>query len=463
MLSKVLEDNEKFRIDSEYFKKRYFNIEQLIKKYQFIKLKDVNCEIIHPSEIKRYFVSKKDGVLFFRTQNLRPLKIDLSNQVYISKTDAKKLSKNEIKYDDILMTRTGANFGDCFIYHLDKKAIASSHIFIIRNKFFNQTFLSIFFNTQYGRYLINKGMYGGVQPEIAPYYLKNIPIPIFSTTFQSQIETLVKTAYEKLKQSKALYKEAKDLLLEELDLKDFKPSDENIAIKSFKESFEATGRLDSEYYQPKYDEILKKIKSYKGGWDYIGNIITWKKGIEVGSEAYQEKGKGFLRVSDFSKFGIENISKKISNELYEELKNDFKPQIGDILFTKDGTIGLSYVVKENIEAIVSGAFLRLTLQEKYKNFSKETLSLIFNSIISKMQVEQLSGGAIIAHLKPSDFEKFVIPLIDNTIQEKIEQKIKKSFQLKQQSKQLLNLAVKAVEVAIEEDEEEAMEFIDEDN
>lgn len=41
----------------------------------------------------------------------------------------------------------------------------------------------------------------------------------------------------------------------------------------------------------------------------------------------------------------------------------------------------------------------------------------------------------------------------------IEQKIKESFKLKEESKQLLELAKKAVEVAIEEDEEIAMKLI----
>ncbi len=119
-------------------------------------------------------------------------------------------------------------------------------------------------------------------------------------------------------------------------------------------------------------------------------------------------------------------------------------------------------MKENIDGILSGAFLKLTLKDEYKDFSKETLSLIFNSILSKMQVEKLSGGAIIAHLKPSDFETFVIPIIDHSIQTQIEEKIQKSFQLKKESKELLELAKKAVEIAIEEGEEVALKYIKEE-
>ena len=57
---------------------------------------------------------------------------------------------------------------------------------------------------------------------------------------------------------------------------DFKPSVENIATKSFKESFETSGRLDSEYYQPKYDEIIEKIKSYKGGFENLQTACRLK-------------------------------------------------------------------------------------------------------------------------------------------------------------------------------------------
>ena len=392
-------------------------------------------------------------------------KMDFENNVkYVSEKAYNFLQKSKLFGGEILINKIG-NPGQMFLMpKLDIPMTLGMNLFMVRlknNSILNNYYVYIFFNTKIGKNIIYRKINGAVPLTIDKKAINSLPVPIFSNTFQSQIENLVRTSYDKLKESKKLYKEAEDLLLEELGLKDYQPSDKNIAIKSFSQSFGVSGRLDSEYYQPKYDEILEKIKSYKGGWDYIANIVDWQKGVEVGSEAYQEAGKGFLRVSDFSKFGIENISKKISNELYEELKDNFKPQVGDILFTKDGTIGLSYVVKENLEAIISGAFLRLTLQEKYKNFSKETLVLIFNSIVSKMQVEQLSGGAIIAHLKPSDFENFVIPIIDNKIQEKIEQKIQVSFQLKKESKELLDLAVKAVEIAIEKDENKAMEFIDE--
>ena len=207
-LSEVQRDNATKRIDSEFFKKEYLEVVEHIKQRDFIQLKDTDITIKHPTEIERKYVEAENGVWFFRTQNLRPLCIDAeSNRVFISKADAQKLFKNLINTNDILMTRTGANYGDCAIYNISEITIASSHILIIKNLFFNQSFLSVFLNTKFGRIQINKGMYGGLQPEIAPYYLKNIYVPIIPMPFQLEIEKLVKDSHLALEQSKALYKE----------------------------------------------------------------------------------------------------------------------------------------------------------------------------------------------------------------------------------------------------------------
>ena len=56
--------------------------------------------------------------------------------------------------------------------------------------------------------------------------IKNYLIPDLSETFQKEIENLVLTAHEKIEQSKIFYKKAEEILLEELNLKDFAPKNE---------------------------------------------------------------------------------------------------------------------------------------------------------------------------------------------------------------------------------------------
>ena len=111
--SKLISDSHNKRFDSEYFKKEYLQIEEMLKKVSKNTLKGLNAKIRHPSEIKREYNEK--GILFVRAQNVRPLLMDFSNEVFISADNAELLSQNNIGYRDILITRTGANFGQVAI------------------------------------------------------------------------------------------------------------------------------------------------------------------------------------------------------------------------------------------------------------------------------------------------------------------------------------------------------------
>lgn len=78
-----------------------------------------------------------------------------------------------------------------------------------------------------------------------------------------------------------------------------------------------------------------------------------------------------------------------------------------------------------------------------------------------MQAERDTNGAIIQHWKPSDIEKVVIPIIDMEQQEKIAIKIKESFSLRKKSNELLDWAKRAVEIAIEQNEGVALQWLKE--
>ena len=67
----------------------------------------------------------------------------------------------------------------------------------------------------------------------------------------------------------------------------------------------------------------------------------------------------------------------------------------------------------------------------------------------KLQAERDSGGSIISHWKISEIENVLIPLLDFKLQEKIAQKIQKSFALRKESKDLLESAKAKVEQAIQ--------------
>lgn len=453
MFSEVKKNNDIFRFDAESNKKQYIDIINTIKHNKFDFIKNFDISIFHPCEIKRSFI--KNGCWFFRAQNLRSLYVDEeSNPVYISESDAKLLSNNVIKNKDVLMTRSGANYGQCCIYQLNKVAIASSHVLMIRLKNLNPYFFAVFFNTKYGKLQIDKGMYGGSQPEISPYAILNSVIPIFSKQFQQNIETLVKKSYTSLEQSKQLYKQAEDILNKELELDKFESSNNNISIRNFSQ-YKKVNRLDAEYFQPKYDEIIKLISKHKT--DVLINIVDIKKSIEPGSDAYVDEGIPFIRVSDLNKFEIYEPQIKIPKTIEPNIEKLY-PKKDTILLSKDGSVGMAYKVEKDLDIVTSGALLHLTVKNKEKVLP-DYLTLVLNSLAIQLQAEQSANGAIIKHWKQEDIKNVTIPLLDFKVQKQIAEKIQESFKLRKQSKNLLNLAKQVVEIAIEKNETEALKLI----
>ena len=124
------------------------------------------------------------------------------------------------------------------------------------------------------------------------------------------------------------------------------------------------------------------------------------------------------------------------------------PKKDTILFSKDGSIGIAYKLEKDLEIVTSSAILHLNVKNKCEVLP-DYLALVLNSEIVKLQAQRDSSGAIIQHWKPSEIDEVIIPILDISIQKKIANKANKSFELKRNAKQILAIAQRAIEIAIE--------------
>lgn len=214
------------------------------------------------------------------------------------------------------------------------------------------------------------------------------------------------------------------------------------AYKKLSDTFLSSGRLDAEYYQPKYDYLFSYLSEF--ATSTIGELTEIRKSIEPGSDAYQETGVPFIRVSDLSKFGLSDTTIHLNEEDYHDV---IRPHKDTILLSKDGSVGIAYKIDEPLDVITSGAILHLSL--KSTDVLPDYLTLVLNSPIVHLQAERDAGGSIIQHWKPSEIENVVIPILPMQIQQEIANKIRSSFKLRKESKYLLDEAKRMVEMAIE--------------
>lgn len=144
--------------------------------------------------------------------------------------------------------------------------------------------------------------------------------------------------------------------------------------------------------------------------------------------------------------------------MYQEIKQH-QPKKGEILFSKDATPGIAYYLNEQPRKMIpSGGILRL--KAKTKRINNEYLTLVLNSILVKEQINRDVGGSVILHWRPDQVQETVIPILPEEKQIQIQQKIIESFNLREQSKHLLECAKRAVEIAIEQDEQTASNWLE---
>lgn len=134
------------------------------------------------------------------------------------------------------------------------------------------------------------------------------------------------------------------------------------------------------------------------------------------------------------------------------------PKKDTILLSKDGSVGIAYKLERDADFVTSGALLHLIVK-KGANVVPDYLTLVLNSKIVQMQAERDAGGSIIQHWKPSEIENVVIPIVDIKLQEEIAEQMQLSFTLRTQANEILNSAIKVVELAVEKGEKSALEYL----
>lgn len=381
-------------------------------------------------------------------------------QKYTDKIDQETFSNLKLKKNDVLICRTNGNpkyVGRASIVPEDYDYGFASYLFRVRldSKIINSATLVAYLNSKYGREEIEKYSLVSNQANFSPAKFRKIKLPQFSSILQEKIEDIIFDSHNHLKLSKKKYKDAEEILLDLFDFNNFLRNilKRQISVKSLKDTM-IFNRIDAEYFQPKYDDLINKIKEKDSA--LLIDIVDIQKSVEPGSASYKAEGIPFVRVADISKFGIDEPKIHLSPELFSKT---ISPQKDTILFSKDGTCGIAYKFIDSNRIITSSALLHLS-KKKDVNIDLDYLTLVLNSPIIQMQAERDAGGSIIKHWSVPQIEQVEIPIVEEDIQQDIGDKIRSSFLLRRISEKLIKTAQKAVEIAIEEGEDVALTFID---
>ena len=442
--------NKDFRIDSSFYTKE----------------PKKNPDLIY-AKIGEHLISSQYGISIemntdsvgypiYRMNEIHDMLCDLDVDKCADITQA-EYNKFALKDGDVLFNRTNSFewVGRTGIYYQNddiQRTFASYLVRLNPKDSILPEYLCAYLNCKYGEWDVKRRARQSInQTNVNPEEVKEIEIPILDIDLQQKIQCCFTQANSLRILLQKTYSEAELILHNELGINSIAVTDVNVSQKRFSD-FINSDRLDAEYYQPKYDGLFSRLSEFET--KRLGDIVRICKSIEPGSEAYQNQGIPFMRVSNLSKFGFSDTEIHLSSDEYGDV---IRPKQNTILLSKDGSVGIAYKVEQDMNVITSGAILHLTITDN--EFMPDYLTLVLNSVIVGMQAERDAGGSIIQHWKPSEIENVVIPKLSQEIQQEITNKVKESFVLRRESKRLLNLAKTAVEIAIEQGESAAMELL----
>jgi len=453
----LLVDNPNTRIDSNFFRRSYLQNDDVVRAKKWAYLSDVSKSIINfgAYSLTNQIEFLEEGVPYINVGDIKENNILVDNAKRIDEKLSATVLKKSLALDgQVLLTIAGTIGNASVAYCLPKNTNSNQAIAnITLNDNVSPFYVSTYLNCKYGKSQTGRLTISSVQPNLLLTQVKLIKVALPTKLLQDAIEKAYKDYQSFVIKSAQIYKEAEQMLLKEINLEGYKGTDKAISVRNFSDCL-SDNRFDAEYWQPDYDVILDTLSAYKKGVSTIGDEF---KQLKNNFKKDKEKEYNYIEIGDVNvSTGEVEYNSVIGAELPANAKIKFgKRQL--ITSKVRPNRGATAILDDHEGYIGSGAFTVLTEQ---KNINIETLMVYLKTQPIRELLLRYNTGTSYPVITDADVLKLPIPLIDKAVQKKISELVSVSATERQQAKELLEKAKRAVEIFIEKDEKEALKFLE---
>ncbi len=290
------------------------------------------------------------------------------------------------------------------------------------------------------------------QANFSPAKFKEIQIPILSESIQKLIEKIVYFSYQKHESANSDYIAAEQILLSELNLISWKPQHKSFFIKNFSDT-QYLKRIDAEYFQPMYEEVVDRIKQYKKGFMPLDEIV------KVKSTIFQPKDDmtyRYIELANISTNGnIIGFLEAMGKELPTRARR--KVNAGDVIVsTIEGSLSnIALITSELDNALCSTGFFVVNSEK----LNSETLLVLLKSVVGQLQLKKGCSGTILTAIGEDEFKRIVLPKLHKRIQNQIKTRIAEMYSAKALSTAIIDIAKRGVEMVIDKSDKDAQNWI----
>lgn len=295
--------------------------------------------------------------------------------VYIDEHAYEFLSKSKLYGNEIIISNVGANVGTVFkCPKLQKKMSLAPNAIMLKTKG-NDDFYYYWFTSRNGQHSLQSIVTGSAQPKFNKTNFKELLVPVPPLDVQEKIAEYLCDIDKKIE----LNKKINENLEQQIEM---------ILLKTIN------------------DADTQPVKL--GDYLYIKGRIGWK-GLKK-SEYLPISNYRIINGESLTLSGIDwNKAGYISAERYEE-SPEIMLNIGDILLSKDGTIGkIGYVDKLDAPtSVASGIFVIRNTRKA--EISTQFIYYLLKSKLFKAFIASRTEGSVIPHLYQKDFMEFEFQL-----------------------------------------------------
>lgn len=437
-----------YRVEAEHYQKKYSRLINKINRINTLPLRELVSKKIqtgHTPSMKNplYYGG---NIHFIKTNNLR---IDYLKEPF---TDCITLSGNDcilgttLQTNDIITTIIGATYEiiarSCLITSDILPANINQNIAQIRinTQKISPEYVVCYLNSKYGRMYLEYLSRQSEQVNLNCEEVGILPIPIIPSLIK-EVTQIVQKAYNLRHLSKTNYKRASEIINSILETT-YTPVIPTTAEKSLRESFIKTGRIDAEYYQPKYEHIEGEIKDgVLGCWHLTDGMIADANYNPESDFLYH-----YIELSDIGHSGeITGYTEATGDELPTRARRAV--QTDDVLlsYLEGSLTSCALIDKNHAGCLCSNGFYVL----RDLPIRPEVMLVLLKSDTIQQLLHKGCSGHIMASISKDELEKIAFPTLDDQTQAQIAALIRESFALRDEANQLLSDARQLVEDTIE--------------
>jgi hypothetical protein len=428
------------RLDAEHYKPEYLSFARLVARGDA--LGELVSAIIHPVELTREY--EDAGVPILLAQNIRRNRLSFGVQAFMGERFRAILARNEILPGDVVMTRSGANFGDAAAYLKappgSKEYFACADCLIIRPRGVRCGYLSTYLNTAVGRSLLTRGAYGAAQPHIAPPYLRTLRIPRLGQ-LESNVHDEVARAAKLIEQSSVASAAAEKILLRALELDDATDNFVRYCTRPFTELLKAR-RFDAEYFSTQYQRALSKLG--KGGRTLGEVAVLAERRLDV-SQFGREDVLNYIEIGSLS--GDGQTESETINLADIPSRAQWVVRAGDVITSTVRPVRrLSAIISETQDGFVCSSGFAVLAPKRGEDAVEPEVLLTYLRLPVICGLLDLNTTASMYPAIPVD-RLLSIPILlpPKGVRVSIVEKIRESFGARREATRLLEKAKKTVE------------------